>query len=188
MRRRGFSLLEVMMVVAVGLIVTVTAVPNMMTGIANARMRASMTSFASLLQNCRMQAVKENHTLSARTVAGPEGLMAYVKRASDSNPLVRTDPQVQLQAPVIKLTAPSGPGAPPTVDAAVLGFTPQTGDPSYNPRGLPCVYSGGNCVNAGFIYYFKDTRSESRNGWAAVSISPAGRIKKWFWSGSAWTD
>lgn len=188
MRRNGFSLLEVLMVTATGLVIMVTAIPNMMTGIANARLRASMTSFAGVLQNTRMQAVKENQTLSTRITARPEGLMAYVKRASDTGELSKTDSQVQLQAPIVKLTTPAGPGAPAALDTGTLGFTPQTGDPSYNPRGIPCAYSGGNCLNTGFIYYFKDTRAEGEMGWAAVSISPAGRIKKWFWNGSAWTD
>jgi hypothetical protein len=47
------------------------------------------------------------------------------------------------------------------------------------------------CTNAGstgFIEYFKDNRIGGSGGWAAISITPAGRIKRWFWSGSAWTD
>jgi hypothetical protein len=53
---------------------------------------------------------------------------------------------------------------------------------------LPCTYSGGNCTSAGFVYYFMDHRPMGRSGWAAVSISPAGRLKRWFWSGSTWVN
>ena len=46
----------------------------------------------------------------------------------------------------------------------------------------------GVCTNDGFLYYFKDTSRPGSKGWAALSISPAGRIKKWFWTGLAWVD
>jgi len=62
---------------------------------------------------------------------------------------------------------------------------------SFNSSGSPCVYSGVLCTNAGsagFIEYFKDNRIGGSGGWAAISVTPAGRIKRWFWSGSAWTD
>ena len=184
----GFSLIEVLIVVAITMVVMVTAVPNMATGIANVRLRSSMTSLAGVLQNCRMLAVKQNRTMTTHFLDTTHGVMAYVKRSSDSGSLAVSDSQVQLQAPVTRLTAPAGLNAPPAIDSTTLGFTPQTGDPSFSTTGRPCVYSGGLCSNYGFVYYFTDTRPMGQNGWAALSISPAGRMKKWFWNGSSWID
>ena len=188
----GFSLLEVMSVALISMIITMTALPNMINAIGNIRMRSSMTSLAGVLQNCRILAVKQNKAMTthfvARAYGSSSGVIAYVKLAIDSSDLGTGDSQVQLEAPVTRVTAPSGPGAPPTLDVSQLSFTPQTGDPTFNPTGLPCAYSGGNCPNKGFIYYFHDTRLAAQMGWAALSISPAGRLKKWYWSGSAWTD
>ena len=187
-RRSGFTLMEVLIVTAIFMVISVTTVPNMMVAIANARLRASMTSLSGILQNSRMAAVKENKTMSAHLAAKPEGLTAYIKVATDSSDVASTDTQVHLQAPVNRMTSPAGPYAPTVLDNATLGFTPETEDASFNSRGLPCLYSGGVCTNHGFLYYFKDTRSHGANGWSAISISPAGRVKKWFWNGSAWTD
>jgi hypothetical protein len=50
------------------------------------------------------------------------------------------------------------------------------------------VFDDGPCTSSGFLYYFKDMSQKGSKGWAALSISPAGRIKKWFWSGSNWVD
>jgi hypothetical protein len=86
------------------------------------------------------------------------------------------------------MTTPTGPGAPDLIDTTALGYTAQTGNISFNSRGLPCAYSSGVCTNYGFLYYFKDTSRMGAKGWAALSISPAGKIKKWFWSGTAWSD
>lgn len=186
--QEGFSLMEVLIAVAVVLVVSLTALPNVAIGIANVRLRSSMTSLSGVLQNSRMLAIKRNRTMTTHFLHTTYGVMAYVKRATDTSGLWTGDSQVQLQAPVSRLTAPSGPNAPPALDSSTLGFTPQLGDPSFNSTGLPCVYSGGLCGNYGFVYYFTDTRPMGQNGWAALSISPAGRLKKWFWNGTDWTD
>jgi hypothetical protein len=116
-------------------------------------------------------------------------LMGYIRDAGDTSSLTTVDSQVEMEAPITKMTTPTGLGAPSAISTGVLGFTPQTGDPSFNSRGLPCLYSSGTCpTNYGFISYFKDNRIAGSGGWAAISVSPAGRIKRWFWNGSEWTD
>jgi Tfp pilus assembly protein FimT len=184
----GFTLLEVMIVASIGMVVTMTALPNMITSISNMRLRSSMTSLAGVLQNCRILAVKNNRAMSTHFSPQSNGVMAYVKRATDTTSFTSQDSQVELEAPVVRVTTPSGAGAPTALDSATLGFTPQTGEPSFSATGLPCAYSGGTCPNNGFLYYFHDSRPQSQMGWAALSISPAGRLKKWYWSGSAWTN
>lgn len=189
---KGFSLTEVLVVVAIGLIITTVALPSLTNTIANAKMRASMTSVSGLLQNTRMVAVKRNKTMTARNITRttqPYSLVYYVKLASDNGNLANSDTQVEMEAPITPYTTPTGTDAPAEVSTSTLGFTPQTGDPSFNSRGLPCAYSGGLCTaSVGFIKYFKDNRIAGSGGWAAISISPAGRIKRWFWNGSSWSD
>jgi type II secretory pathway pseudopilin PulG len=184
----GFSLLEIIGVATIGMVITAAAVPNMVTGIANMRLRSSMTSLAGVLQNCRVLAVKQNRHMTTHFNTQPYGILAYVKRSTDTTGIETHDSQVELEAPVTRVTTPSGPGAPSTISTTVLGFTPQTGEPSFNPTGLPCVYSSGSCANYGFVYYFHDSRPAGKMGWAALSISPAGRMKKWYWNGSNWAD
>ena len=190
----GFSLLELMIVVAIALTITAIGLPRMSTIIANAKLRASMSSVSGLFQNCRMVAVQQNRTMTAHLSppATPPRLVYYLKKAIDTTGTLQTsDPQVVLEVPIFAFDSPTGAGAPSDVSAGVLGFKPQTTEPSFNSRGLPCAYDTptGACPNVGFVKYFKDTRiSGSSSGWAAISISPAGRIKRWFWTGSVWTD
>jgi Tfp pilus assembly protein FimT len=188
---KGFSLFELTFVVAVLIVVGLVAIPNMVIVISNARVRAGVTSMSGLLQNCRMAAVKQNKTLTTRfTTEGTATLVGYVKPAPDTSDRKSTDPQAEWEAPVSMMASPTGLNAPTEIASATLGFTPAGTEPSFNTRGLPCVYAplSGTCANNGFLYYFKDTSQTGSKGWAALSISPAGRIKKWFWSGSAWTD
>jgi prepilin-type N-terminal cleavage/methylation domain-containing protein len=186
--QRGFTLLELLIVVAILILVTTIAIPNVVVALSKSRMRASITSFSGVVQSTRMLAVKENRIMTTRIATQANGLVAYAKLATDTNPLAIHDSQIAMEAPIIEMATPTGPGAPPAISNGVLGFTPETTEPSFNTRGLPCAYSGGACTNKGFIYYFHDSRPGTTSGWAAVSISPAGRVKKWFWSGSEWTD
>ena len=189
-RAAGFSLIEVSVVVLISLVVGMIAIPNMVSVIANARLHAGVTSMSGLLQGCRMQAVKKNEALTTHFSDDGEMLMGWVKpvAAADLTPLP-TDLQAQWEAPVVKMPSPTGVGAPPAISTSILGFTPLSDeDPSFNTRGLPCYWDGDSCDNNGFLYYFNDTSRRDGQGWAALSISPAGRIKKWFWTGSAWVD
>ncbi len=191
----GFSLQEVMVVIAIGLIITVVAAPIMSNAIANIKLRSSLTSVSGLLQNTRAMAVQQNKTKTAchfSRTAPPYSLVYFVKDATtcpSGTTADTTDAQVELEAPITPYTTPSGTGAPAAIDNATLGLTsdPLTTDPSFNSRGLPCLYSGGSCNSSqAFIQYFKDNRVAGSGGWAAISISPAGRIKRWFWNGSSW--
>jgi Tfp pilus assembly protein FimT len=189
MDRRGFTVLETLVVVGVAAIVTVTALPKMTNAIANARMRASLTSLSGLFQNTRMVAVQQNKTKTARFAGGSgSGLVGYIKDAGDTSAYTTLDVQIEMEAPILKLTTPSGVGAPTAITNTELGFTPDTDEPSFNSRGLPCEFSSGTCTVKGFIYYFKDNRVGTTGAWAAISISPAGRIRRWFWTGAAWAS
>ena len=55
-RDRGFSLLELMIVLAIVMIVLAFAVPLWMTGTRTAKIRGAESDFASLLQMARMRA------------------------------------------------------------------------------------------------------------------------------------
>src|SRR5437764_15415581 len=111
-KRAGFSMLEVMTVTAVSMIITMTAIPNMVTGISNLRLRSSMTSLAGVLQNCRVLAVKQNRHMTTHYDVKPYGILAYVQRATDTSGIDTGDSQVELEAPVTRVTTPSGAGAP----------------------------------------------------------------------------
>ena len=185
---RGFSLVELLIVVSILLVISAFATPYMVNIIANIRLRGGMTSLAGIFQDSRSFSIKQNRLMSTHFTVMSRGPVAYVKDATDTTGLLATDPQVQLGAPVTKVGSLNGlTGAPTPLDTTTLGFTPLTVDPTFNPRGLPCQYSSGSCTtNVGFVYYFTDTRPLGNNGWAAVTISPAGRIKVWMWNGSAW--
>jgi hypothetical protein len=176
------------MAMGIMLVLGSISIANIAAVVSNARLHAGVASMSGLFQNSRMLAVKNNQTLTTHfTTEDSLSLVGYIKEAHDTGHRSANDSQVKWEAPVSMRTTPDGTGAPDALTPEVLGYTPQTGEPTFNPRGLPCAYSSGLCQNSGFLYYFKDTNRTGGKGWAALSISPAGRVKKWFWSGAAWT-
>ena len=64
-KQAGFTLQEVLVVIAIGLIITTVAVPIMSSAIANVKLRSSLTSVSGLLQNTRAMAVQQNKAKTA---------------------------------------------------------------------------------------------------------------------------
>ena len=183
----GFTLLEILMVVAIISIIAGISVPPIRTAIVHSRLRGASGSLAGLIQSGRMLAVKRNQTMTLRFLTRANVPFAFVKNVQDRSPDASTsDPQVQLGSSTFRVTVPTGDTAP--LSAEILSYTPLNFPEliSFNPRGLPCKQASGACTTAGFIYYLTDT--SQRNAWTAVSISPGGRVKQWFWNGRGWTD
>jgi prepilin-type N-terminal cleavage/methylation domain-containing protein len=122
---------------------------------------------------------------------------------SSAEPVVLFDPTIQPQS---YSSAPSTTNLqnqylPSTcgTNAACVGVDPNTVPigPAFGPRSLPCYVSGSTCayitsngingssnVPVAFEIYLKNTQT---NAWEAVTVSPAGRIREWYYnSNSTW--
>jgi len=90
-------------------------------------------------------------------------------------------------------------GANPAFNSSTLlgsTFTPQAASvqPSFNSRGLPCLVSGSVCnqttggatpQQVAFLYFLRLDGAYGTK-WAAISITPAGRVRVWTWGGANW--
>ncbi|MGH9492236.1 MAG: prepilin-type N-terminal cleavage/methylation domain-containing protein [Terriglobales bacterium] len=203
-RQSGFSLIELLIVIAIIMVIAAMATPNIMNAINSIRLRGSASEVAGLLQQCRQAAVRNNryYTIRPANVTGAQA--AFVDLNSNTtfdNVAPAPEPLIQFAANVNVVFA----GAPNTanlINQCCSTFTPQAANvlPSFNARGLPCVGPaggtpppnsvcnirdpGGNTV--GFVYYMNQTRPFGAVGWAAVTVTPAGRIRVWTYSGSTW--
>jgi prepilin-type N-terminal cleavage/methylation domain-containing protein len=201
---RGFSLVELVMVIAVALIAMAIAMPIMLNSVNAARVRNQMSDVSGIVQACRSRAVHENATqhLIISTDAPSGETVLYVDNSSDPPPaLTTTVPQVWMPRNLLRMQTP--PTVTPTpLDSTImwgdgLGVTPaSTDDLCFNSRGIPCqcptgltaktAYCGG--ITNGYAYYFTLTSQPGGTRWAAIGISPAGRIKTFFWDGYKWSD
>ena len=191
----GFSLIELMIVIAIILVISALAMPSISRAITNVRLHSAMTSVSGQLQRTRIQAVRTNRismaqigTLNGATVMFVDQA-ALQPRAIDSTIM----PIVQMPQGVNVETA-----AVPPVDFPsdkLLGYTPPASPVpfqiTFNQRGLPCLYDAatGTCpyhaTNSAYQYYFR-LQNSFGDQWAALTITPAGRIRVWSFNGTDW--
>jgi prepilin-type N-terminal cleavage/methylation domain-containing protein len=213
-RERGFTLLEVVVVVAIVLIISAIGVPKMMLVVDQNKLRASAQEYASFLQLARSRAVQDDQfyqVLNTTTAGNP---IVFLDSILPNGSLDTGEPQVQLPAPVVITDT----GHPLGFDTTTLlgtiplyatnpnepGMTAADGTQraglAFNGRGLPCQrYSatvacgvapldgGGNTVTVAWVTYLKYQFRNGGTGWAAVTVTPAGRIKAWSYNSAAGT-
>jgi len=200
--RRGFSLLELMIVVAITMTVMAVAVPKFLTAYYNVRLKSACADLSGVMQRGRIQAARENSVFQVvyNNTSTPQS--AFVDMNNDQawnnpkptvNGVTQTEPGIYF-GPTISISttgAPSGSGAPtPYVlvgDTSTTNYTNNT-VLGWSARGLPCAYVAPTCATppAGyFVYYVQDTRPNG-NGWGAVVVTRSGRTKVVIWNGAAW--
>jgi len=192
---RGFSLLEMMITVAIILIVAALTVPTIMTQVYSVRLKYSATDLSGLLQRARMEAVRKNTFYSVQTVAGNPVEEQVVDKTTTA--VASIPPAVMAQS--VNVTFGSGSGAPGEAGfITALNFSGGAasglgGLPSFNARGLPCVATGGlTCVSTpgqGFVFFLSGTSGSSGStGWAAVIVTASGRCQVWTYDGTNWNQ
>jgi prepilin-type N-terminal cleavage/methylation domain-containing protein len=205
----GFSLVELSVVVIITLLVAAWAVPSALTSIRMAHLRGAASDYAGLLEQARIYAIRDNRYYSTYILA-PAGNNQVAQAYVDMLPKVLTgasgnggtsvavgDPTITIESEVV--LEPVG-AAPDTSNLesqllpATTPVTPTDGSvtaPTFGPRGLPCTpisMTGGSVCDSsgGATAYWTFLENSKTSSWQAVTITPAGRIQKWFYTGSTW--
>jgi len=171
---------------------TTVAIPTMINVLANSTLRKGMENVSTILQNGRALAIKQNIIARVRFQLNGSSYVAYVDNGISPTGLTTSSPQLWLPRKLSKVPAPTGTNPTP-LTAAACGSTlsPINADSTYyNQLGIPCQYSSGTCgSNQAYAHYFTyQSTFGTRTSWAAMCVSPAGRLKAWYWNGSAWKD
>jgi len=206
--QKGFSLLELMITLAVGMILVAMTSPLVSTTISVSRLRGAGGDYANLLQTARMRAVVDDkyynvvNTIGARTVAQP--FNSFVNTGVYQGPFatggpvpantyVNGDPAIDFNITIFIRPAGTAPNVAnltnqflPAPNNNVV-MNPNPWGPSFGPRGLPCapnVPTGGQCfytVGAPPLpVAFEVFMQNQQNGmWEAVTVNPSGRVGVW---------
>jgi type II secretory pathway pseudopilin PulG len=206
---RGFSTLELAFAMFIILVLSSIAIPQAVTAMHTMRLKGAVTDFAGLLQVQRIRALDDDRFYSTYVLAanGANPQMAYVDifpqnangtsgtggaNYTGGDPLVAISQEISPQpvgaAPnTANLKLQLLPANSPVVprDGSAAG-TPVT----FGPRGLPCnpqpVAGGTVCDSLGgptaYWTFFQNNITQT---WGAVTITPAGRIARWYFTGGA---
>jgi type IV fimbrial biogenesis protein FimT len=181
---QGFSLLELMIVVAMVLILAAMAVPHLMSTVNDISLRYAASDLSGLVQSARIQAVRRNTSYTILQGNLPSGTPAFYLDLPKAGVYTNGDPMLPI-SPGITVWPGIGSGAPNEgAFIAGLNFTVNPGGaaPSFNARGLPCIAAGNACPQTpgqGFVVFMSKAATMGGVPWAAVVINPSGHIQLW---------
>jgi prepilin-type N-terminal cleavage/methylation domain-containing protein len=210
----GFTLVELMMALIVILVLAGFAIPNFVGSMHTSKMRGAISDFGSLIESQRLYAIRDARFYSVRILAasGKAPAQVYVDMFPQSStgasgnggtsvvsgtPGTTGDPVMELASEITQQAQGNAPNtsnlqgqllpanttvAP--VDASVTAIT-------FGPRGLPCapltVTGGTVCDSSGGpVAYWTFFQDSATSEWHALTVTPAGRIQKWYYTGSQW--
>jgi len=189
-RGRGFSLVELLIVVAMIMILAAISVPRLLNSISDINLRYAATNISGLLQSARMSAVRKNtfYTVQPTTLStGGTGYYVHVQGGT----YVAGDPVLPLGSQISAYIG-LGSGAPNEstfasgTSSSGLSFAPNSASdaPSFNARGLPCigVPATGACPlvpGQGFVIFLSKSSAIGNVSWASVAVTPSGHIQIW---------
>ena len=185
---RGFSLIELLIVVAIGMIAAAMALPLVSNAVNQIHLSSSATDYANLLQRARMRAVQDDTYYQIRTQTLSGDPIAYVD-INKNGSYDTGEPMMVFGSGVTYKAQSAGPALSnlksqflPSGSVA-QGSLQSTMIPIFGPRGLPCKVSGSACpyLDAGgkpfsYLLFVQNTQN---NRWEAVTLNPAARIREW---------
>ena len=193
-------MLELVIVIAIVLVVAGIAVPNTLSLMHAARLRGAGGDLSSLLQTARIRSVQDDRYYSSYFIAGPPRQVYVDLKLNGGTGWDPGDPEIAIPSEVTPVAAANAPNTAnlqaqflPTGSGLTVKDGSTTGSPViFSPRGLPCTTltaTGGTvCDSAGgataFWIFFQDTISTN---WEAGTVSPAGRVQKWQYTGTVWS-
>ncbi|PYX52599.1 MAG: hypothetical protein DMG76_28915 [Acidobacteria bacterium] len=181
---QGFSLIEMMIVIAVMMILGAITAPGLFNTISDINLRYSASNFGGLLQSARIQAVRKNTFYGVNPVALPSGDAGYYVDIPKSGAYANGDPLMPLGT-ALTVHPGIGSGAPNEgTFVAGLNFAVNPGGsaPNFNARGLPCIAAGNACPQTpgqGFVVFLSRSTVTGNVRWGAVAVSPSGRVQVW---------
>lgn len=187
----GFTLTELLVVVAIISIVVGLSIPNFTRSIDNARLKAATQQLAAVYQNARLRAT-QNNTPYEVLLSAPRASASQVCIDLDGDGVCGAGDPVTVFRSQVSL---NNAGVPLGLNTSLLGFSPlstetsvmhdQQNDPApgiaWNGLGTPCQMSSSAspCTAVGWVQYLQLQRSSGEILYAAVTVSPTGRVKIW---------
>jgi Tfp pilus assembly protein FimT len=185
----GFSLVELVVALAVAMVLAAIAIPNIVTTYSQYRLGVQATLIANELDQLRMTAVRRNSTvtLSSATPSSLSGRTVLYIDANKSGSYDATDPQVVLPSDM----QISNSGTPPTGMPGVTAL-PSTYSAAVKLPTSGITFNANGTINSGAGPYFIviGYTSTSKYGYRAITVTPMGQIKVWSASSgaSAWSS
>lgn len=199
--KRGFSMLEVIIVVTIIMIVGGITVEVVQKAAQAMRLQESAITYSGLLQQARIRAIHDDKYYTVLTTTGGTTAPTAFIDIAGTGVYVPGDPMMVFPSGVSPMAFSSGPSVAnleaqflPPDPTSLLTLNTTAPGPSFGSRGLPCTPSSsgptGTCpylTPAGIPTSYLSFLQNGQSGkWEAVTVTPAGRIRQWGYDSGAW--
>jgi prepilin-type N-terminal cleavage/methylation domain-containing protein len=188
----GVTLAELLIVLTIVAVVAGMSIPSLSRTIENAQLKGATQSLAAVYQQARVLATQDNTSYEVLVTPGGSGAAQACIDLDGDGICGRGEPVTVFSQRVIV----SNVGVPLKMGSTTLGFVPQDTEHSqmydqqnqlapglaWNGRGIPCertLSSTAPCLAIGWVQYLQFQRSSGNIAYAAVSVSPTGRVRTW---------
>jgi prepilin-type N-terminal cleavage/methylation domain-containing protein len=179
----GFTLAELIVVVAIVLVVAGLSIPNLTSAVDTSRIKGAAQSLAAAYQDARIRATQKD--TSYQVLVSPPGISpAQICIDLDGDGTCSAGDPVTTFAGQIRV---SNLGVPVPLGPAQLNYqatdTEHSNAPglTWNAMGLPCQRTSPTapCTALGWVQHLQLVRANGGVMYAAVTVSPTGRVKVW---------
>jgi prepilin-type N-terminal cleavage/methylation domain-containing protein len=168
---RGFSVVELVVVLAIILVLSSIAIPSLLSSMRTYRIGSAASSFSALLQRARFEAIRRNTPITVRTaVVG--GLTAVYIDLNGNTALDPTEPMIQLTSDIQFVAA--GGSVPGPASTGYPAAVSPPGTITFGVRGT-VNYPG---AQTDYISYLGNPAGPNVF-YSAVTVSQMGQIKAW---------
>jgi|SRR5579872_2062285 len=182
-RQNGFSLIEVVIVLAVALTLIAIALPAFFNSINSYRLSNTAQSLASLIDLNRFVAVESNNPVTLRQVTQSGNAFFYIDK-NNSNTMDATEQRVLLPSDMLIMQPGSGVPGPSATGfqySTATVFASSTSTVTFDARGTM-----NSCAGAASIcMIIVGAPSKPQSGYRAITVNPMGQIKTWTWSATS---
>lgn len=189
----GFTLGEMLVVVTMVLVVGGLSIPSLSRAIDNSRIKGATNQLAAAYQGARIRATQDN--TSYEVLISPPGIKpAQICIDLDGDGTCGAGEPVTTFPMQVTL---SNIGVPVPLDSALLKYPVVNTENSsmhsqqdvlapglaWNARGLPCQRNSVSspCLGTGWVQHLQLQRLSGEIIYAAVTVSPTGRVKTWIY-------
>jgi prepilin-type N-terminal cleavage/methylation domain-containing protein len=184
--RNGFSMVELVLSLAVLLIITVIAVPVVVRSLQTYQLNSNTSQLAGMLKFAKFDAIRQNTPVSCQVQQQGANWLVWVD--SNGNGVAdQAEPQMYIGGVFTLLPESSVPSPAPIQSSLGVGsssyaWTVLSGAPgtvTYDQRGvLGCV--GNATCNTSVIYVlYLGSSTDPRSGYRAVLTLPSGAVQAW---------
>lgn len=180
----GFTLTELIVVVAIILVVSGLSIPNLTRAIDTSRIKGAAQTMAAAYQDARIRATQKDTSYQV-LVSSPGVLPPQICIDLDGDGACGAGDPVTTFPAQVKV---SNLGVPVPLENQVpfrALVTEQPGAPNnnltWNAVGLPCQRTSPTapCTAVGWVQHLQLLRANGDVMYAAVTVSPTGRVKTW---------